>query len=361
MSTNSPAKFVSIVKRPKPSTANVRPIEPRQSSSREAVQKSGGEASTTASTTKFFPIDSSESLLAQFLQEREPTALAEGGIAAVMDPHENLMNRFLNEREPTAPPADGYEGTNIPCISNVPVESFDLAVDEDNGTNHLTFGMPKRSEMRDLSKKYASPAPYMPRYLATAETPLPATRHSIPPSIGIVHAANAIARELGTAARDQYGAASQGPSTRWVYLLGVLDQGGLCTFEADCQYHRMAAHWFANLAMDLYRVPVILLPSQHATMHTSDTKMMRLQGKGLFSAAWDFFKLMMAQGLWPLPEAPITDVSMAILRSRNMPMLSMVRVNINHFYARWWHCGLLGMASIVYAFLTVELVVYTLL
>ncbi|KAI6012803.1 hypothetical protein F5J12DRAFT_781661 [Pisolithus orientalis] len=33
----------------------------------------------------------------------------------------------------------------------------------------------------------------------------------------------------------------------------------------------------------------------------------RLQGKGLFSMAWDFFKLMMAQGLWPLPEVPIAD------------------------------------------------------
>ncbi|KAI6146446.1 hypothetical protein BKA82DRAFT_4015952 [Pisolithus tinctorius] len=103
-------------------------------------------------------------------------------------------------------------------------------------------------------------------------------------------------------------------------------------------------HWFANLAMDLNQLNSlilvmvlcasysILLPSQHATMHTSDTNLMstivphwtphaadpnsgfafplwlycskeykadsqRLQGKGLFSTAWDFFKLMMAQGL----------------------------------------------------------------
>ncbi|KAI6138301.1 hypothetical protein BKA82DRAFT_4021210 [Pisolithus tinctorius] len=149
-------------------------------------------------------------------------------------------------------------------------------------------------------------------------------------------------------------------------------------------------HWFANLAMDLCCMPVILLPSQHATMHTSDTKIIdehilhnrqhhtivlhwtphtadpnsgfafpwwlyhseeyaadsqRLQGKGLFSAAWDFFKLMMAQGLWPLPEAPIADCLDGHIKEQVVGIA--------------WVVG--HAASIVYMFLTVELVVYTLL
>ncbi|KAI6156916.1 hypothetical protein BKA82DRAFT_25970 [Pisolithus tinctorius] len=75
----------------------------------------------------------------------------------------------------------------------------------------------------------------------------------------------------------------------------------------------------------------------------------RLQGKGLFSAAWDFFK-----GLWPLPEAPITDhldghiEEQANYCIKNIQKYADV-VNgrgrqIDHFYARWWALrGLLGM------------------
>ncbi|KIO01245.1 hypothetical protein M404DRAFT_28790 [Pisolithus tinctorius Marx 270] len=74
--------------------------------------------------------DSSESLLAQFLQEREPTTLAEGRIAAVMDPHKNLMNRFLNEREPTAPPADGMNVDLLEQLLNAREPSAPPVTDE---------------------------------------------------------------------------------------------------------------------------------------------------------------------------------------------------------------------------------------
>ncbi|KAI6142472.1 hypothetical protein BKA82DRAFT_4360962 [Pisolithus tinctorius] len=57
----------------------------------------------------------------------------------------------------------------------------------------------------------------------------------------------------------------------------------------------------------------------------------RLQGKGLFSAAWDFFK-----GLWPLPEVPITDHLDGHIKEQGQ--------QIDHFYARWWALRrLLGM------------------
>ncbi|KAI6156687.1 hypothetical protein BKA82DRAFT_4009255 [Pisolithus tinctorius] len=525
--------------------ANVRPIEPRQSSSRVKQSKnleerlvrlhelqeptlppivSSGRADMAGSNINIVA-NSSESFLAQFLQEREPTALAEVGIAAVMDPHENLMNRFLNEREPTAPPADGMnmdlleqllnareplalpvmdetlnrmdgsstpaqdvtmqadfladlqnvqepsplpitckssnlrdqsprpdsptnllaqlqdmrEPTPPPRISNVPIESFDLAADEDNGANHLTFGMPEQSEMRDLFEEICNGelpsehqslqmeqwglAPVLrcdqvlralhavvSRYCgntAPSDTPFDPTldRH-------LVHAANAIARELGTAARDQYGAASQGlrlvnmldlmevvrylhsafenclepfiasqshPSRQSVVEMGIIYLA--CWIEMASVHLKQTAnivgwpvHWFANLAMDLNQLNSLILVTvlhasytpplpacyhvylrhqddevsfheqmqliplsafclidnisaivPHWTPHTDDPNSgfafpwwlyrseeytadsQRLQGKGLFSVAWDFFKLMMAQGLWPLPEAPIAD------------------------------------------------------
>ncbi|KAI6143954.1 hypothetical protein BKA82DRAFT_4359068 [Pisolithus tinctorius] len=68
-----------------------------------------------------------------FLQEREPTTLAEGGIVAVMDPHENLMNWFLNEREPTAPPVDAPpvtdEKLNRMDGSSTPAQDMTMQVD----------------------------------------------------------------------------------------------------------------------------------------------------------------------------------------------------------------------------------------
>ncbi|KAI6156917.1 hypothetical protein BKA82DRAFT_25969, partial [Pisolithus tinctorius] len=312
--------------------------------------------------------DSSESFLAQFLQEREPTALAEVGIAAVMDPHENLMNRFLNEREPTAPPADGMnvdlleqllnaqepsappvtdetlnrmdgsstptqdvtmqvdfladlqndvrEPTPPPRISNVPVKSFDLAADEDNGANRLTFGMPERSEMRDLFEEICNgelpseqqslqmeqwglaPVPRCDQVLRALHAVVSRYRGNTAPSNTpfnptldrhLVHAANAIARELGTAARDQYGAASQGlrlvnmldlmevvhyprsafencpepfiasqshPSRQSVVEMGIIYLA--CWIKMASVHLKQTAditgwpaHWFANLAMDL--------------------------------------------------------------------------------------------------------------
>ncbi|KAI6143011.1 hypothetical protein BKA82DRAFT_4017769 [Pisolithus tinctorius] len=428
-----PAKFVSIVKLPH--VKQSKNLEERLVRLRELREPtlppivSSGRADMAGSN-----IDIAASLLAQFLQEREPTTLAEGGIAAVMDPHENLMNRFLNEREPTAPPADGmnappvtdeklnrmdgsstpaqdmtmqvdfladlqnvrelsplpitHESSNLrdpsprpnsptnllaqlqdmreptppPSISNVPVESFDLTADEDNGGNHLTFGMPERSEMRDLFEEICNgelpseqqslqmeqwglaPVPRcdqaVSRYRGNttpSDTPFDPTldRH-------LVHAANAIARELGTAARDQYGAASQG-----LRLINMLDLMEVVRWVSSTWHVRIEvasvhlkqtadivgwpAHWFANLAMDLNQLNSLILvtapSSRIGPLHTADPNSalhslggyivprnmqldsQRLQGKGLFSAAWVFFKLMMAQGLWPLPEAPIADLS----------------------------------------------------
>ncbi|KAI5984127.1 hypothetical protein F5J12DRAFT_787658 [Pisolithus orientalis] len=461
--------------------ANVRPIEPRQSSSHVKQSKNleemlvqlceFGRVDTVGSNMDIVA-NSCESLVDQFLQEREPTALAEGRITAVIDPHDNLMNWFLNEWEPTAPPVDGMnmdllkqllnvwepvalpvmpkklnrmdrsstpaqdvtmqvdfledlqnvqepsplpitckssylrdqspqpdsltnllaqlqdmrEPTPPPLISNVPIKSFDLAADEDNGTNHLTFGMPEQSEMRDLFEEICNVSHYCGN-TTPSDMPFDPTldRH-------LVQAVNAIARELGTAARDQYAIHHQ-PITpilpvcgRDGYpLLGILDRGGLCTSEADCPYHGMAVHWFANLAMDLNQLNSLILVTvlhasytpplpacyhvylrhqddeliplsafsiidnistiiPHWTPHAADPNSgfafpwwlyhseeyavdsQRLQGKGLFSMAWDFFKLMMAQGLWPLPEVQSQTVSMDILRSRWCTL-----------------CGLLGM------------------
>ncbi|KAI5988688.1 hypothetical protein F5J12DRAFT_786814 [Pisolithus orientalis] len=220
----------------------------------------------------------------------------------------------------------------------------------------------------------------------------------------LVWVANAIVRELGTAARDQYGAASQGlqlinmlnlmevihypcstfencpepfiahqshPSCQSVVEMGILYL--VCRIKVASVHLKQTAniagwpvHWFANLAMDLnqlnslilvmvlhasYTPPLLacyhvylrhqddeLIPLStfciinnisiiilHWTPHAADPNSIfafpwwlyhleeytadsqRLQGKGLFSAAWDFFKLMMAQGLWPLPEVPIAD------------------------------------------------------
>ncbi|KAI6157145.1 hypothetical protein BKA82DRAFT_4346196 [Pisolithus tinctorius] len=472
-----------------------------------------------------FTIDSSKSLLAQFLQEREPTTLAEGGIVAIMDPHENLMNQFLNEWEPTAPPVDGMnmdlleqllnvqeplalpvtdkklnrmdgsstpaqdvtmqvnfladlqndmrEPTPPPHISNVPIESFDLAVDEDNGTNCLTFGMPEQSEMRDLFEEICnSELPSEQQSLQMEQwglAPVPCcdqvshyhrntTPNNMPfnPTLNrhLVCAVNAIVRELGTAARDQYGAASQGlrlvnmldlmevicylhstfenclepfitsqshPSHQSVVEMGIIYLA--CQIKVASVHLKQTAnivgwpmHWFANLAMDLNQLnSLILVMVSHAsytpplpvcyhvylrhqddevgvceqmqliplstfciidnisaivphwTPHTADSNSsfafpwwlyhseeyaadsQRLQGKGLFSAAWDFFK-----GLWPLPEAPITDCLDGHIEEQvnycieNIWKYANV-VNgwgqqINHFYTRGWALhGLLGM------------------
>ncbi|KIO01335.1 hypothetical protein M404DRAFT_28872 [Pisolithus tinctorius Marx 270] len=436
-----------------------------------------------------FTIDSSESLLAQFLQEREPTALAEGGIMAVMDPHENLMNQFLNEQEPTAPPADGMnvdlleqllnvqepsappvtdkklnrmdrsstpaqdvtmqdmrEPTPPPLVSNAPIESFDLAVDEDNGANHLTFGMPEQSEMRDFFEEICNgelpseqqslqmeqwglaPVPHCDQVLHTLHATVSCYRRNTAPSNTpfnptldrhLVCAANAIARELGTAARDQYVvryphsafencpepfiASQSHPSHQSVVEMGIVYL--VCRIEVASVHLKQTAdiagwptHWFANLAMDLnqlnslilvtvsrasytpplpacyhaylrhqddevsFRKQMQLIPLSafciinnisaivpHWTPHTADPNSgfafpwwlyhseeyavdsQRLQGKGLFSVAWDFFK-----GLWPLPEAPITDRFNGHIEEQGR--------QIDHFYARWWALhGLLGM------------------
>ncbi|KAI6138396.1 hypothetical protein BKA82DRAFT_4366515 [Pisolithus tinctorius] len=550
--------------------ANVRPIEPRQSSSRVKQSKnleerlvqlrelreptpppivSSGRVDM-AGLNIDIAADSSGSLLAQFLQEREPTALAEGRVVAIMDPHENLMNRFLNEREPTAPPADGMnvdlleqllnarepsappvtdeklnrmdgsstpaqdmtmqvdfladlqnvrepsplpitrESSNLrdpsprpncptnllaqlqdmreptppPLVSNVPVESFDLTADEDNGGNHLTFGMPERSEMRDLFEEICNgelpseqqslqmeqwglaPVPRCDQVLRALHAVVSCYRGNTAPSDTpfdptldrhLVRAANAIARELGTAARDQYVirypcsafencpepfiASQSHPSRQSVVEMGIVYLA--CRIEVASVHLKQTAditgwpaHWFANLAMDLnqlnslilmtvsrasytpplpacyhaylrhqddevsFREQMQLIPLSafciinnisaivpHWTPHTADPNSgfafpwwlyrseeyavdsQRLQGKGLFSAAWVFFK-----GLWPLPEAPIADrLDGHIEEQVNYCIENIWKYadvvrgqgrQIDHFYARWWALrGLLGM------------------
>ncbi|KAI6154758.1 hypothetical protein BKA82DRAFT_23294 [Pisolithus tinctorius] len=124
-----------------------------------------------------------------------------------------------------------------PLVSNVPIKSFDLAVDEDNGANCLTFGMPEQSEMRDLFEEICNgelpseqqslemeqwglaPVLHCNQVLHALHAAVSCYCGNTTPSNTLfdatldrhlVQAANAIARELGTAARDQYGAASQG-------------------------------------------------------------------------------------------------------------------------------------------------------
>ncbi|KAI6019931.1 hypothetical protein F5J12DRAFT_780976 [Pisolithus orientalis] len=247
----------------------------------------------------------------------------------------------------------------------------------------------------------------------------------------LVQAVNAIVRELGTAARNQYGAASQGlqlinmlnlmevihylhstfencpkpfiasqshPSHQSVVEMSILYLA--CWIEVASVHLKQTAnivgwpvHWFANLAMDLNQLNSLILVTVlhasytpplpacyhvylrhqddeliplsafsiidnistiilHWTPHAADSQ--RLQGKGLFSMAWDFFKLMMAQGLWPLPEAPIADhLDGHIEEQVNYCIENIWKyadvVNgwgrqIDHFYARWWALhGLLGM------------------
>ncbi|KAI6008924.1 hypothetical protein F5J12DRAFT_782327 [Pisolithus orientalis] len=463
--------------------ANVRPIEPRQSSScSEAVQKSGGDASTTvgradmAGSNMDITADSCKSLVDQFLQEREPTALAEGGIMAVIDPQDNLMNQFLNEWEPTAPPADGMNMDLLKQLLNVQEPSAPPVMHEklnrmDMGLQHLhKMLLCKVDFLADLQNvQEPSPLPItckssnlrdqspQPDSLTNLLAQLQDMREPTPPPLvsnmrtmakpfdfwhaqtirdegsfhgnmqcnlfkwnngdwhlfhdaikscapympqHLVWAANAIARELGTAARDQYGAASQGlqlvnmldlmevicyphstfencpepfitsqshPSHQSVVEMGILYLA--CQIKVASVHLKQTAniagwpvHWFANLAMDLNQLNSLILVTVlhasytpplpvcyhvylrhqddectfsiinnistiilHWTPHAADPNSgfafpwwlycseeyavdsQRLQGKGLFSTAWDFFKLMMAQGLWPLPEAPIAD------------------------------------------------------
>ncbi|KAI5980635.1 hypothetical protein F5J12DRAFT_789076 [Pisolithus orientalis] len=406
--------------------ANVRPIKPRQSSSHIKQSKNLEETLVQLWSNMDIVADSCDSLLDQFMQEREPTALAEGSIAAVVDPHDNLMNQFLNEQEPTAPPVDGMndmKGTNA--------SPTHFKLDEDNGANHLTFGMPKQSEMRDLFEEICNgelpstqqslqmeqwglaPVPCCNQVLCTLHAMVSHYGRNTTPSNmpfdptldrHLVWAVNAIARELGTATRDQYGAASQGlqlinmldlmevihyphstfencpkpfitsqshPSHQSVVEVGILYLA--CQIEVASVHLKQTAdvvgwpvHWSANLATVLNQLNSLILvmvlcasytpplPAcyhvylrhqddeliplsafciinnisasiPHWTPHAADPNSsfafpwwiycseeyaadsQRLQGKGLFSTAWDFFKLMMAQGLWPLPEVPIAD------------------------------------------------------
>ncbi|KAI5988247.1 hypothetical protein F5J12DRAFT_786911 [Pisolithus orientalis] len=400
--------------------------------------------------------DSCKSLVDQFLQEREPTALAEGRIVAVIDPHNNLMNQFLNEQEPTAPPVDGmnvdllkqllnaWEPSALPVThkklnrmdkSSTPAQDITMQVDfladlqnvwelsplpitcessnlrdrsprPDSLTNLLAQLQDMREPMppplisnvnfhphSNLFKwnngdwhlfhdAIKSCMPYMLQYLAIAETPLPATHHSIPPLIGTLCGLQMPLQENWAQLQGTsmpFIASQSHPSRQSVVEMGILYLA--CQIEVASVHLKQTAnimgwpaHWSTNLAMDLnqlnslilvmvlhasYTPPLLacyhaylrhqddedsfcnqmqLIPLSafsiinnistiipHWTPHTADPNSsfafpwwlyhseeyaadsQRLQCKGLFSVAWDFFKLMMAQGLWPLPEAPITD------------------------------------------------------
>ncbi|KAI6146403.1 hypothetical protein BKA82DRAFT_20022, partial [Pisolithus tinctorius] len=238
----------------------------------------------------------------------------------------------------------------------------------------------------------------------------------------LVCAANAIARELGTAARDQYGAASQGlrlvnmldlmevpfiasqshPSRQSVVEMGIVYLA--CRIEVASDG---LAHWFANLVMDLNQLnSLILVTVSHAsytpplpacyhaylrhqddevsfckqmqliplsafciidnisaivlhwTLHTADPNSgfafpwwlycseeyavdsQRLQGKGLFSVAWVFFKTVSNGHIEEQVNYCIENIRKYadVVRGRGR--------QIDHFYTRWWALrGLLGMPA----------------
>ncbi|KAI6000186.1 hypothetical protein F5J12DRAFT_784494 [Pisolithus orientalis] len=304
--------------------------------------------------------NSCKSLLDLFLQEREPTTLAEGRIAAIIDPHDNLMNWFLNEWELTAPPADGMnmdllkqllnaqepleppvmheklnrmdrsstpaqditmqdmrEPTPLPLISNVPIKSFDLAEDEDNEMRDLfkeicNGELPSTQQSLQMEQWGLAPVPCCNQILHALHAAVSHYHGNTTPSDTLfnptldrhlVQAVNAIVRELGTAARDH----QSHPSHQSVVEMGILYLA--CQIKVASVHLKQTADimgWPAHC----YTPPFpacyhAYLRHQDDEEYTVDSQ--RLQDKGLFSTAWDFFKLMMAQGLWPLPEAPITD------------------------------------------------------
>ncbi|KAI6001015.1 hypothetical protein F5J12DRAFT_784249 [Pisolithus orientalis] len=230
--------------------------------------------------------NSCKSLLDQFLQEREPTALAEGRIMAVTDPHDNLMNQFLNEQEPTAPPADEMRDLfEEICNSELPSTQQSLQMEQ--------WGLAPVPCCDQVSHYHGNTTPSDMPFNPTLN------RH-------LVQAVNAIARELGTAARDQYGAASQGlqlvnmlnlmevihylhstfencpkpfiasqshPSHQSVVEMGILYL--VCQIKVASVHLKQTAdiagwpvHWFANLAMDLNQLNSLILVT---VLHSSYT------------------------------------------------------------------------------------------
>ncbi|KAI5984806.1 hypothetical protein F5J12DRAFT_787528 [Pisolithus orientalis] len=229
--------------------ANVRPIKPRQSSSHVKQSKnleetlvqlhelqeptpppivSSGRADMVGLNMDIMA-NSCESFLDQFLQEREPTALAEGGIVAVIDPHDNLMNRFLNEWEPTAPPVDGMnmdlleQLLNMQEPSALPVTHKKLNRMDGSSTPAqdvtMQVNFPSAQQSLQMEQWGLAPVPHCDQVLCTLQAAVSCycrittpsdTLFNPTPDRHLVWAVNAIVRELGTAARDQYGAASQG-------------------------------------------------------------------------------------------------------------------------------------------------------
>ncbi|KAI6145865.1 hypothetical protein BKA82DRAFT_29678 [Pisolithus tinctorius] len=349
----------------------------------------------------------------------------------------NLLAQLQDMREPTLPPLD----------SNVPVESFDLTADEDNGGNHLTFGMPERSEMRDLFEEICNgELPSEQQSLQMEQwglAPVPCcdqVLHALHAAVSHYHR-NTTPSDMplrenwaqlqGTIVRylhstfenclEPFIASQSHPSHQSVVEMGIVYLA--CRIEVASVHLKQTAdivgwpaHWFANLAMDLnqlnslilvtvshasytpplpacyhvylrhqddevsFREQMQLIPLSafciidnisaiilHWTPHTADPNSgfafpwwlyhseeyaadsQRLQGKGLFSMAWVFFK-----GLWPLPEAPIADRLDGHIKEQVNYCIENIRKyanvvcgwgrQIDHFYARWWALhGLLGM------------------
>ncbi|KAI6010851.1 hypothetical protein F5J12DRAFT_781825 [Pisolithus orientalis] len=155
----------------------------------------------------------------------------------------------------------------------------------------------------------------------------------------LVQAVNAVMRELGTAARDH----QSHPSHQSVVEMGILYL--VCQIKVASVHLKQTAdiagwpaHWFANLAMDLNQLNSLILVTvlhagytpplpvcYHAYLRHQDDELhiplVAIFFQGIHSRfpktarqgivfpglGFFFFKLMMAQGLWPLPEAPIAD------------------------------------------------------
>ncbi|KAI5990023.1 hypothetical protein F5J12DRAFT_786551 [Pisolithus orientalis] len=393
--------------------ANGRPIKPRQSSS--CVKQSKNLEETLVQLLEG-QIWQGQTWILWPLAGSVPAGkgancLAEGRIAAVIDPHDNLMNWFLNEWEPTAPPVDGmnvdllkqllnaWEPLALPVThetlnwmdgSSTPAQDVTMQVDfledlqnvwepsplpithessnlrdqspqPDSPTNllaqlqdmrepmppplvsnmrtmvYLTFGMPEQSEMRDLFEEICNISCYhgntTPSDLLFNPT---LDRH-------LAQAANAIARELGTAARDQYVCGRDGYP-----LLGMPDRGGLCTSEVDCQYHRMACTLNQPnsliLVMVLHASYTPPLPAcYHAYLRHQDDELipiLALHSLGGYIVPWNMQwipKDCKARDCFLQPEILLRAYGHCLRCQSQTVLMAILR-------SRWWAlCGLLGM------------------
>ncbi|KAI6146252.1 hypothetical protein BKA82DRAFT_29599 [Pisolithus tinctorius] len=262
----------------------------------------------------------------------------------------NLLAQLQDMREPTPPL----------LVSNVPVESFDLTADEDNGGNHLTFGMLEQSEMRDLFEEICNEMGivYLVCQIEVASVHLKQTADITGwPAHWFANPAMDL-NQLNSLILVMVSHASYTPPLPACYHVYLRHQDDEVSFHEQMQLIPLSTfciidnistiipHWTLHTAdpNSSFAFPWWLY---HSKEYTADSQ--RLQGKGLFSAAWVFFK-----GLWPLPEAPIADRLDGHIKEQVNYCIKNIRKyadvvcsqgrQIDHFYARWWALrGLLGM------------------